>query len=222
MNQSPIIDRNDFAFFFTLGLLVSCFTMLSAVVPTPEQMDRGYLVSLYFDHVPFTTIVVLLVALSIFQSSAIFLRNYSITNFLSRQCIHLSNRISQFCSPASFITIGLAVPPFVRFLYSKEDGYLTYSIAFTVFAIVLVFIAWAAAQFANVTSDQKENLSPRWALSINVVIVVLIAMVLYFDDSPKTVSIKLDLNKFEELKLEANQQEISVEELILRKMRNHN
>ncbi|WP_139045605.1 hypothetical protein [Vibrio cidicii] len=210
VTREPVLNYSDSMFFGGFGFILSFFLLLFSQFELPSQMDRGFLTSLLFDHIPFNTISILLLSMVIILLvSAAFGKIRGSSEKLLK---HLSNRISQFCSPAFFILIGNSLALILFFLCSSNIGYLGYASAFSVFALLIFLISKLSNELVDSIESVHAKLPSRWAMFFSIVLLVLPLILSYFDDTPKVIEVSLSVEQYDQVKSQAASENIPIGE----------
>ncbi|EHH1283289.1 hypothetical protein QUN95_000534 [Vibrio parahaemolyticus] len=208
--REPSLNYSDRLFFGGFGFVLSFLLLLFSQFKLPSQMDRGILTSLLFDHIPFNTISILLLSMVLILTISVALGK--VKGSSKKLLNHLSNRISQFCSPAFFILMGNSVALTVFFLFSQNLGYLGYALAFSMFALLLVLISKLSSELVDSVDTVHARLPTHWAISLCVILIFLPLVLAFFDSRPKSIEISVDVEQFDVIKELANRENVSVEE----------
>ena len=208
----PVINLKDGVFFGSFGLALSLITAVTDQIDLPVYLERGFLSSLFFDHIPFNSIATLLLLMTamVCISVAISRKKGSDKEVL----VHISNRVSQLCSPAFFIVVGQAIGIVIVGVFSSNSAYYGYAITFLVFA----FLIFIMSGMSNVITSQYDlahrKLSPKVAFAGAAILLLATLFQFVLDRSPITVEVPFSVSDYEILETLADKQGVEVEALI--------
>ena len=209
MLPAPILDKKDGIFFYSFGLLIAVFMVIFDKIDLPNQIERNYLGSLFFDHIPFFSICTLLSSMVILSLLSVIVN----AKFkMKSTVIHISDRISQLCSPAFFITVGMATVSLILFIFSLSNS--TSVISFSYFALLLVLFSWISNYLIEFHDESSKNLSIKSAIGFLAILLVTFSLAIYLDKSPMNVDLQVSLPNYSILENQAKEKNISVNEHI--------
>lgn len=190
---SQLIDWNDLRFFIPLGA-ISCVLMeLTSFLP--ERIHRGLFSNIIYDHIPWSSIVLLFAIQILCVFSYHIIPNKKAQSYINDMVTHFTYRLKMLCSPAISVLIGMAIGCLIFALW--DDKYLTYVRVFLftsfIFLLLLIMSTSMSGGLKKGINKSLKELSPAFIISA---IVVLIAMP-FFNNSPIDVSFKLSVGEYE-------------------------
>ncbi|MEZ8696694.1 hypothetical protein [Vibrio lentus] len=208
----PVINLKDCAFFGGLGFVISILTAITDQIDLPVNMERDFLSSLFFDHIPFNSIVVLLISMIVMVCLSVAMSRKK--ESYEEALIHISNRVSQLCSPAFFIVIGQIPVLLLLGLFTEHKAYYAYTITFFVFAFMLFMMSGISNVITSQFDLAHRKLSPK--LAFPGVIAIILATITQFalDRRPIIVEVPFTVSDYEILETLADEKDIEVEVLI--------
>lgn len=214
--REPVLNYSDSLFFGVFGCILSCLLLFFSQFELPSQMDRGFISTLFFDHIPFNTISILLLSMVFILSMSVAIGK--IRGSCETLLKHLSNRISQFCSPAFFILIGNSLAIVIYSLCSQNIRYLGYASAFLVFALLIFLISKLSNELVDSIDSVHEKLPSRWAMSFCAVLIFLPLILSFFDNRPKTIEVSVSIGQYDKIMSKADLENVSIEEYVRRSL----
>ncbi|WP_415897859.1 hypothetical protein ACMXYX_05585 [Neptuniibacter sp. QD72_48] len=214
MSNPTTLDSKDIPFFLPLGAAISTAMWLLDKVDLPDQMNRGFLTSLFSDHIPFGTIGALFLAIAMLELLSVSVSKE--VGFLSKQNRHLSRRLSQLASPAFFITFGFTLPIFIIYLCTGERAYGSYCSVFAIFSLLLWGMSFLARQLVLSSRAMHTKLPRVIAVGILLAVGVGIIWNAISDLRPKKIEVKFEYGLYTAIKNSAQSENITVEEFLRR------
>ena len=101
------LDKSDFKFFIPFGVIVGMLMQISSFLP--PQISNQIFVDLVYDHVPFTSVIVLFTIQILILCFYHNLKNGKTKRYVRGFAFHSSRKLGHFASPATSLFIGLAL-----------------------------------------------------------------------------------------------------------------
>lgn len=207
-----VLDKDDLTFFTAFGFLLSYAMWLFDGLNLPIHMKRGYLSELLFDHVPYTSITILLICMTFIELLSVVISPRR--GRLVKQNIHISKRISQFSSPAFFIVIGFSIPVIIEGIRTENLLYFSQFFMFLSFALSVGLLSFLSRQIILNSKWLHEKVSRIWAGVSLVVLAAILIGTASLNGEPKIVELKLDLGTYELAAEAAEKRNMSIDQYI--------
>ncbi|WP_353406470.1 hypothetical protein [Pseudoteredinibacter isoporae] len=206
------LDKRDLPFFTLFGFLISSMMWWVDKFNLPAHMERGYLVDLLFDHIPFISIATLLVVMALIELLSIAISTQRA--FLVRQNIHIARRISQFSSPAFFIVIGFSIPVLFAGAWMRNVEYISQFFILLQFSLMIWLLSFLSSQIVHQSKFLHEAI-PR-GVAVLIIFAILGATILIpgFNGEPKSIRLDLDLGTYQMAEKAAESRNMTIDQYI--------
>ena len=206
------VEKDDLRFFLPLGALAGILMEVTSLLP--ERVNRGFFSDIISDHLPWATIMLILIFQTIVVLFYHMIRRPRLKTYFHDLVEHASKKIKDFCSPAFSILLGVSIGCALYAFVTWNGDYLGYSIEFGYFSIFFIIIVFISEYLNRAINSTLSDTVKELFKVVGIAIIATVFISPFFNDDPIEVSFELSVEEYEELKNAAEIKNVSVTELI--------